>query len=117
MNFAALAGKSTVSKLAAVPVTIDWPREKIIDFLKKQYANNVDRAEHLLKLQLWLDVQKKLDGASDEEKSKGLEILARDTVSSFQEYPSEIARSVMEDHMQKKRQFSVERKKTSSLPF
>ena len=59
MNTIQVALDKIVEK--AVPVTISWERDRILEFLSKQYSEGNPKAEELLKLQLWLDVQEKID--------------------------------------------------------
>lgn len=116
MNYAALAGKRTTQLEVppVVPVTIDWPHDKIVDFLLEQYANNVDGTKYLLELQLWLDVQNRLNeiakdksdkDTSPQERSKRLDETVKEILESFTTCPYEIRRSVFEEHKNHEREF------------
>lgn len=88
----------------AIPVTISWNRDRILIFLKQQYERGVPKAEELLKLQLWLEVQRKIDMAElsgDISNISNLRIL----VESFSEFPAHIIRSVLSEHEKGTRRF------------
>lgn len=90
-----------------VPVTINWPRQKIVTFLLEQYANNADKAEYLLKLQLWIDVQEKLNEDSEPTKKEDFSAHVKSVVQSFQEFPAEIQQAVIDEHEKGTRKFQM----------
>ena len=93
----------------AVPVTISWERDRILEFLNEQYSEGSPKAEELLKLQLWLDVQEKLDTGAITGEITDSQV--RDLIGSINGFPTAIEKMVFDDHVAGVRRFDFNRKR------
>lgn len=107
MNTIQVALDKIVEK--AVPVTISWERDRILEFLSKQYSEGNPKAEELLKLQLWLDVQEKIDTGAITGENTDSQV--RDLIGSINGFPTAIEKMVFDDHVAGVRRFDFNRKR------
>lgn len=87
------------------PAGISWGRDQVLCFLRMQYAEGNPKAEELLKLQLWIEVQKKID-ADDSRPSTESDSYVRGMIESVAGFPASIAKTVFDDHLNRARRFS-----------
>lgn len=91
----------------ASPLTINWDRELILDFLKRQYEAGAQEAEDLLYLQLHNDMRVKLTKAKNCQSSTKSKDEIEAEIKSFTEYPKSVTAALLDDYLNGKIDFDA----------